>query len=300
MQCVNPVGIAMTDRKRFPEGSLKVPCGKCVSCRIQKRKEWSMRLKHELNYFDNAMFLTLTYSDEHLPEYDSLKKEHLQLFFKRLRKKYSNAQKFGHKIKYFACGEYGELTERPHYHMILFGLGLNRTDKENVMDSWDYCDWNNLTIRKKSFGLVEDQSIDYVSGYINKKLSGELADEHYTQLKREPVFKLSSNGLGERYCKDNEKDLNEKQMIYLKGKEHSLPRYYIKKLGLTTEQMSLKAQERDCETVEYYTGIWISETDLYKVKNQELSKAVALGQKTSREQRERNLKSQLKLKGAKL
>lgn len=300
MQCINPVGIAMTDRKRFPEGSLKVPCGKCVACRIQKRKEWSMRLKHELNYFDKASFITLTYSDEHLPENNSLQKKELQLFFKRLRKKIYDIDNPAKYIKYFACGEYGELTERPHYHMIIFGLGLNKYDKYHVMDSWHYCDWNNPTIRKKSFGLVEDQSIDYVAGYINKKLSGELAEEEYTSRGREPVFKLSSKGLGLNYCMDNAEDLNEKQKIYLKGKEHSLPRYYIKKLGLTTEQMSLKAQERDCETVEYYTGIWISENDLYKVKNQELSKTVAIGQKTSREQRKRNLEAQLKLKRAKL
>lgn len=297
MQCVHPVGIAMTDRQRFPEGSLKVPCGKCVACRIQKRKEWSMRLKHELNYFDDAAFITLTYSDNNLPEYDSLEKEELKRFFKRLRRKLDLQNR---KIKYFACGEYGELTERPHYHMIIFGLSLKPEDKKLVMDSWSYCDWDQPTIRKKSFGLVEDQSIDYVSGYINKKLSGDMAEEYYIQRNREPVFKLSSNGLGERYCLDNSEDITEKQTIYLKGKEHALPRYYVKKLGLSTEQLSVKAKEKDCETVEYYTGIYISEADLYEIKNQELSKTVAIGQKKSREQRERNLNAQLKLKGAKL
>jgi hypothetical protein len=43
-------------------------------------------------------------------------KRDLQLFFKRLRKAYPDV-----KLRYFACGKYGEQFARPHYHVILFG-----------------------------------------------------------------------------------------------------------------------------------------------------------------------------------
>lgn len=48
--------------------------------------------------------------------------EHLQKFFKRLRKK------FGEGIRYFACGEYGSKNGRPHYHALLFNFDF--TDKK--------------------------------------------------------------------------------------------------------------------------------------------------------------------------
>lgn len=86
-------------------------------------------MNHPFNYF-----ITLTYNDLNLPlvdNYDeklgSLEKHsnlvvrHLQLFFKRLRKR-------GFKIKYLAAGEYGSKTKRAHYHLILFSdtqLDLN-------------------------------------------------------------------------------------------------------------------------------------------------------------------------------
>lgn len=47
-----------------------------------------------------------------------LRKHDLQLFFKRLRK---NLSYYGEeKIRYFACGEYGPVHFRPHYHFLLF------------------------------------------------------------------------------------------------------------------------------------------------------------------------------------
>ena len=77
------------------------------------------------------MFLTLTYNDDNLPSDVGLHKDDLQRFFKRLRKALDTK-----KIRYFACGEYGDTTSRPHYHAIVFGLGLNEIDKKYVTDAW--------------------------------------------------------------------------------------------------------------------------------------------------------------------
>ena len=119
MQCTKPITLFKVGTKTYPLG-LEVPCGKCLHCRKKQRSEWAMRLYHELGYHQDSVFLTLTYNDKSLPKNDSLVKRDLQLFFKRLRKALPSDKK----IKYFACGEYGDDKECPHYHAIVFGLGL--------------------------------------------------------------------------------------------------------------------------------------------------------------------------------
>ena len=67
-------------------------------------------------------FVTLTYDEKHLPKDGSLCLEHVQLFLKRLR--------FGSAfpLRYFLCGEYGEKTSRPHYHICLFGTDFKQAN----------------------------------------------------------------------------------------------------------------------------------------------------------------------------
>lgn len=227
MNCENPVRLTKNlSVVKYPEGLL-VPCGKCVQCRIQKRKEWSVRLYHELDYWNDSVFLTLTYDDKSVPENMSLKKKDLQDFFKRLRMSVN-----GRTIKYFACGEYGGETERPHYHSIIYGVGLQEDDKKAVMDSWKKCDWKNDKIYTRSFGIVEPDSIRYVCQYIDKKFTGELAEKEYKDRDREPVFKICSQGLGKNFCIDNKDQLIENKGFTVRGVPHSFPRYYLKKLDL--------------------------------------------------------------------
>ena len=206
MQCTNPVrllpkrdklGRWSLDPSEYPDGLL-VPCGRCMACRIAKRREWSIRMLHELSYHDDAVFLTLTYNDTYLPPNASLDKAALQKFFKRLRKRLGDR-----KIRYFACGEYGDEGGRPHYHAIIFGLSLRAEDKKLVVESWPFCDWSNPKIFKGAFGLVEPDSIRYVAQYIDKKYTGDFAQKEYADKNREPVFKLSSLGLGKQFCDDN-------------------------------------------------------------------------------------------------
>lgn len=64
---------------------------------------------------DNS-FVTLTYSDEQLPKGGTLVPEDITLFLKKLRFAFR-----GVRIRYFAVGEYGTKTRRPHYHLALFG-----------------------------------------------------------------------------------------------------------------------------------------------------------------------------------
>jgi len=120
-------------------------------------------------YTDNT-FVTLTYDDGHLPENQSVSPRELQLFIKRHRKN-------GYKFRYFACGEYGDATMRPHYHLAMFGhencrRGITRIRKDMV-DCCDVC-----TGIKKSWGqgqvmlgTLEPKSMAYVAGYVTKKMT---------------------------------------------------------------------------------------------------------------------------------
>jgi hypothetical protein len=128
-----------------PQG-LYVPCGKCIACRIARTREWTVRIMHEMSCHDNAVFATLTYDDDHLPPDRSISKDELQRFIKRLRKELGDR-----KIRYFACGEYGETTNRPHYHAIIFGLGLTEDTLSIVINT------NNLkTVTPFRLSPIED------------------------------------------------------------------------------------------------------------------------------------------------
>lgn len=92
-----------------------VGCGKCDTCIINRRRVWIARLMLESREHPAAFFITLTYKEECLPNGANLDKSRLQLFFKLLRRRIEPA-----KLRYFAVGEYGGRTGRPHYHAVLF------------------------------------------------------------------------------------------------------------------------------------------------------------------------------------
>ena len=96
-----------------------LPCGQCIGCRLERSRQWAMRCMHEAQMYDRNCFVTLTYDDEHLPPNGSLNKRDFQLFMKRLRKRYGSG------IRYYQCGEYGELLGRPHHHAILFNFDFD-------------------------------------------------------------------------------------------------------------------------------------------------------------------------------
>lgn len=298
MQCTKPIRIKHGSWKSAihqTEGLL-VPCGKCLACRMQKRKEWSLRMKHEMEDWDDSIFITLTYSDQYLPDHNSLRKKDLQLFFKRLRRDLN-----GRRIKYFACGEYGDNTDRPHYHAIIFGLSLSPADKKIIMDNWNYCDWSVDSIREKSFGLAEPDSINYVAQYIDKKFTGEKAQEEYVRKNRDPVFRILSLGIGSSYVDSNSDQLKEQLCCEHRGAKHGLPRYYIKRLALSgSEAIKAKALERDCEVVEHRTGVYISSDELYVHGSVEDNRRYDDKRQKARKQHERNLHSKTTIKQSKL
>lgn len=286
MDCTKSIRLSTEQiLKKFPEG-LEVPCGKCLACRIKKRQEWSTRMIHELSVHKDAVFITLTYEGE---EYDngSLSKHDLQKFFKRLRKNITP-----NKLRYFACGEYGDLKKRPHYHAIIFGLSLRPADKQIITDSWG--------LGLVDFGIAEPASIAYTAQYIDKKLSGINGYEEYEAQNREPVFRISSLGLGGRFCQLNAEQIIQQGYITINGIKQSIPRYYLKKLGIDTEQFKDKAYITECNTVSHYVGYDYSRDEAYRILPPDDVIKLEEGLKTAKLQHERNLKARIDLKTKKL
>lgn len=125
------------NRYKLPESAFQqIPCGQCLECRLQHSKEWAVRCMLESKYHTPNWFVTLTYDEFNLPRKEFicaenglymqvpyLVKSDVQKFLKRLRKRLYGSQKG--ELRYFLCGEYGDKTYRPHYHLILYGLPLN-------------------------------------------------------------------------------------------------------------------------------------------------------------------------------
>lgn len=99
-----------------------VPCGQCIGCRLDKSRDWAVRCLHEASLYQDNCFITLTYDDAHLDPLGSLNKDDFVKFMKRLRFQY------GPKIRFFHCGEYGTLLNRPHHHACIFNFDFY--DKE--------------------------------------------------------------------------------------------------------------------------------------------------------------------------
>lgn len=253
---------------------------------------------HETTQHNDSLFITLTYSDEYIPENGSLRKDHAVKFIKRLRF-HVNKICPGRRIRYFLCGEYGDNTQRPHYHAIIFGLGLNSLDKSFVIDSWPFCDWTTIRI-KKSFGLAEGKSIQYVAGYIQKKLSGDLADEVYSNTGREPVFRLLSMGLGRGYVDNNVDNLINNLYITVKGVKMALPRYYLNRLNVDRDSISHYAIDNEIKKVKELSGHELTRDDAYHVLSPSEIRRIEDGIKLSNHQKELNKQSRFDMCNKKL
>lgn len=217
-KCYQPFIMSHSDSRKYGPISIILPCGKCLACKENKSQEWTLRILHELDNFSEASFVTLTYKDQSLPKFGSLSPKHLKDFFKRLRKKLK-----GKEVKYYACGEYGDDTHRPHYHVILFGVD----DVNLVSDTWGF--------GLVHSGTVTPQSAKYVTQYINKRYTTVGNEEVYLKNNLVIPFQRASQGLGLSWAIKNKDQIVDELSIGYKGTNYTVPRYYKKKLGITTE-----------------------------------------------------------------
>lgn len=209
-------------------GGNLVPCGKCYNCRRRLASSWSLRVVQENKVSTDALFLTLTYNDEHIPYskkgFQTLKKQDVKDFMKRLRRYHPSDHKT---LRYFTVGEYGGITKRPHYHILLFNAQIELIKKAWSLDGKE--------IGNIFYGLdVGEAAAGYCVKYISKICyigKNQDIDD------RQPNFRLMSKGLGKNYT-DNPKIVqwhknNPEQRTYvplLDGKKAPMPRYYKQKI----------------------------------------------------------------------
>lgn len=189
---------------------LKVPCTKCLGCKADQSLMWSIRAYHESLMHDQNCFVTLTYDNENLPANGKIDKTHLQKFFKRVRKK--------HSIRYFACGEYGGQTHRPHYHAIIFGKdwleGSQQIDDKLYTNHELVSMWGQGLV---SIAPVTMASICYVCGYVTKKLDDT---DTFTLMSRR-------RGIGYNFLDKYKTSLAQSESVTIEGREYPIPKRYL-------------------------------------------------------------------------
>lgn len=179
----------------------RAPCGKCLGCRASESLQWSIRCLHESSFYTRNSFLTLTFDEQHVTT--SLQKKPLQDFFKRFRRD-------GSPLRYFACGEYGGLTRRPHYHALVFGHDFQEPEALSKL----YSNWGNGLI---DVAPLTPASVMYVCGYAQKKL--EDPNDTFTVMSRKP-------GIGRDWLAAYSKDLENNNFVIINGAKMPIPRRY--------------------------------------------------------------------------
>lgn len=178
-----------------PENYIVIPCGKCIACRIEKANQYASRCILEAERYKQKCFVTLSYRPKDLPENGTLVVKDIQDFMKRLRKKI-----YPQKIRYFACGEYGDKTLRAHYHLLIYNyyprdakfFKYNKS-KQPLYISKELADtWGKGFI---IFGDVTYESAGYVARYTQKKIYNK-HDELMEKMGRHKEFLISSRRPG--------------------------------------------------------------------------------------------------------
>lgn len=262
--CVNP--------RFLPSANMYVKCMRCVECQQQRATEWAWRMMIEARQHKYNCVITLTYNDENLPPLGSLDKRHVQLFMKSLR-----AHFYPQKIRFFACGEYGDLgTNRPHYHIALFGVDFHE-------DKWlFFIDKSVKTYRSKTLEKIWDkgyssiidlneESAKYLTNYLTKpyferndrtefiknypflanKETGEIVAisqepyfeivfprKHFPNGRLLPFVEMSRRpGIGSNIPSQ----FYETNRLYMDGRSIKMPRYYWRSLSRQTDDEFAKA-----------------------------------------------------------
>lgn len=241
---------AMNGNKDIPNPEIQVPCGQCSGCRLEHSRNWAVRCMHEAQMHENNCFITLTYCDEKLPwlgegkpyekKFPTLVKKDFQLFMMRLRKKYGDG------IKFYACGEYGDIGCRPHYHACIFGLDFK--DKE-LWKSGEYPLYVSEELNKlwtdpkdgkplgfSTIGEVNFETAAYTARYCMKKRKGKNWETYYEFLNEntgeihmlQPEFALMSRrpGIGKKWLEKYGKEVLDNDSVIVNYKEMKPPAYY--------------------------------------------------------------------------
>lgn len=233
--------VIFTNKSGF--NPIKLPCGQCVGCRLERSRQWAIRCMHEASLYEDNCFITLTFNDDALFKREnpwSLDVRDFQKFMKRLRKKY------GADIRFYHCGEYGDQYGRPHYHACIFNFDF--PDKklwkivndqrlyisDSLQDLWS-CPKTKEPLGFCTIGTVTFESAAYVARYIMKKINGDMADDHYVDadgvcIKPEYTTMSRRPGIGKGWYDKYRDETYNHDSVIVRGIEMRPPRYYDNQL----------------------------------------------------------------------
>lgn len=219
-------------KNTYVDEFIEIPCGHCVGCKKDKQRAWAFRCvaeaqKHLFNYF-----LTLTYDDSNNP--GVLVKKDLQLFNKRLRNNFGD-------FRFFACGEYGDQTARPHFHELIFCDRDFFQDKVLWSKKGAYSLYNSVSLDgvwSKGFAVIGTMTVSAASYCAKYCLKG--GDNGFILMSRRP-------GLGDSFFNEEFEAKSTGVLVLPTGEGSSIhagfPRYFKDKKGIAnpfTDCLDLK------------------------------------------------------------
>ena len=224
---------------------MRVPCGRCIGCKLERSRQWAVRCMHEASLYRDNAFITLTYDDEHVPRFGSLLMDDWQKFFKRLRRRVG-------KVRFFGCGEYGEQFGRPHYHACLFGvdfpdrfLWTTRGGHDVFRSALLESVWR---LGQSEIGSLTFDSAAYVARYCVKKITGKAAVAHYQCVDPEtgemgsrlPEFATMSRrpGIGAAWFDLYSDDVYPSDEVIVNGVAAKPPRFYDRLLESSAPEVA--------------------------------------------------------------
>lgn len=173
----------------------------------------------------------------------SLSPDDLQAFTKRLNEDTRRA--FGKGVKYFAAGEYGERTHRPHYHLAVFGRSFveDRVFHKNSKSGHPL--YRSKTLARlwphgdTDIGDLTFNSAAYIAGYIFNKVLGtsqkaedlrakkyRKTDEHGNDFWIEEEFVRMSKGLATGWIEKYFSSVYPHDRVITNGRPAKPPRHY--------------------------------------------------------------------------
>lgn len=212
---------------------LTLPCGRCIGCRLERSRQWAIRCMHEASLHEHNAFVTLTYNDEHLATlpgadegHPSLYPSHFTNFMKRLR------HSRGPGVRFFHCGEYGDKTNRPHHHALLFNCSFPDKLPTTLPGNTNYRTYISADLTQlwghghTYLSDVTFESASYVARYSLKKVYGEGADDWYMGRRPEYLTMSRRPGIATDYFNKFYREIYMRDSCILNGREVKPPKFY--------------------------------------------------------------------------
>lgn len=235
--------------------AFKLPCGRCLSCRLERAGDLATRAVHEAQMHAaegrGSCFVTYTFADEFLPKDLSVSVSFVQRFHHRMRKAIGP-------FRFLLSAEYGDRDKRPHYHGCYFGHDF-REDRYPWKKTEAGVLYRSPTLERVwTYGhcLLSDftrENGGYTARYTTKKAGGGAEDAAYTRFdddtgevwQVQPEFLLASRnpGLGAAWFDKYKAEVFPSDFLILDGRRVPVPRYYLNRLA-EDERAAVQAQRK--------------------------------------------------------